>query len=102
MSIVIAGRVSIKADAKEAATERATELATLSRAEEGCNDYRFAFDMEDPNVVLIYEHWESEEALNAHMATPHFMSFTEFIVSVVAGPVDLLRHEVTASRPLFG
>jgi quinol monooxygenase YgiN len=102
MSIVISGRIQIREDAKADAVTRGAEMAALSRAEEGCRDYRFAFDVEDPYSVVLFEHWESEEALNAHMAAPHFISFTEYVVGVVAGPVDLSRHEVSATRPLFG
>ncbi len=102
MAIVIAGRVRIRSDAKEGAVGRGAEMAATSREEPGCLDYRFGFDVEDPAVVMIFEHWESEEAVNAHMAAPHFQAFTEFIVGIVDGPVDLTRHEVSESRPLFG
>ncbi|HEV8064378.1 MAG TPA: putative quinol monooxygenase [Acidimicrobiales bacterium] len=102
MAIVIAGRVKIREDAKQGAIEQGAQMAATSRGEAGCLDYRFGFDVEDPSVVIILEHWESEEALSAHMAAPHFQAFTGFIVGVVDGPVNLTRHEVSESKPLFG
>ena len=102
MSIVIAGRMPIKQESVEEAREQGAALASKSREEAGCLDYRFGFDAEEPNVALIQEHWESEDALNAHMGAAHFQAFTGFIIGVVDGPVDLKRHEVTESRPLFG
>jgi quinol monooxygenase YgiN len=102
MTIAIAGRIRIREDAKEGAARRSAEMAATSREEPGCLDYSCGFDVEDPAVVIIVEHWESEEALNAHMAAPHFQAFTKFIVGIVDGPVELTRHEVSKSRPLFG
>jgi quinol monooxygenase YgiN len=39
-----------------------------SRAEPGCLEYTFSADPLDPGRVLLFERWESQEALNAHLA----------------------------------
>ncbi len=39
-----------------------------SRAEAGCLDYVFAADPIDDGRVILFESWESEEALAAHIA----------------------------------
>lgn len=30
---------------------------------------------EDPDVFIFYENWESAQALDAHLATPHLVHF---------------------------
>jgi quinol monooxygenase YgiN len=50
------------------------ELAAMiaaTRAEPGCAAYAYAVDLGDPNLLHIAEEWSSEEALDAHMQTPH-------------------------------
>lgn len=77
-------------------------MASASRAEEGCIDYRFSIDIEDPNLVRIIEQWESQAALDAHFQTAHFDAFASVIADVVDGPSGFTRHEVASSGPLFG
>jgi quinol monooxygenase YgiN len=60
-------------------------LAETVRKEKGCVQYVAAVDMEtglppqtvDKDVVTILEKWESVEALQAHLATPHMADFFE-------------------------
>ena len=39
-----------------------------SRAEAGCLEYAFCADPLEPGRVVLVERWESEEALDAHLA----------------------------------
>ena len=100
--IVIAGRVRIHESERPEAVRAGSAMAATSRDEPGCIDYRFTVDIDDPLVVQVLEQWESEEALQAHFATPHFAAFSEVIVRVVDGPLDFTRFEVSSAGPLFG
>jgi quinol monooxygenase YgiN len=72
--IVIHCRFVIAPKDRQAWTESAQRMATLSRAEDGCIAYDFSFDVIDPNVAYAYEAWESQEQLDAHMAAPHHVA----------------------------
>lgn len=58
-------------------------LAETVRKEKGCIQYVATVDLEtglppqtiEKNVVTILEKWESMEALQAHLATPHMAEF---------------------------
>jgi quinol monooxygenase YgiN len=39
-----------------------------SRAEDGCLEYTFAADPLEPGRVILFERWESQAALDAHLA----------------------------------
>ncbi len=64
----------------------------LVRKENGCIEYIPAVDMEaglvaqvlEKNVVTILERWESMEALNAHLASPHMLEYREKVKDMVA------------------
>ncbi len=64
----------------------------MVRKEKGCIEYVSAGDMEtglpaqvlDRNVVTILERWESLEALNAHLASPHMLEYREKVKDMVA------------------
>ena len=77
---------SAHADAVAAAL---LELAGPSRAEAGCVMYDVCRSKADRNKLLVLEEWESQAALDAHMATPHFKAFVERIGSALAGEPEL-------------
>jgi quinol monooxygenase YgiN len=60
------------------------DLVPKVRAEKGCIEYTPMIDTASgldaqgalrPNVVVMVEKWESVEALQAHLATPHMAEF---------------------------
>ncbi|MDW3221137.1 MAG: putative quinol monooxygenase [Acidimicrobiales bacterium] len=99
---MIAGSARVRADRLDAALEAASRMAEASRDEPGCVDYRFSIDIEDPNTVRIFEHWESSESLERHFAAPHFLAFSELLGDVLDGQPEFSRYEVADVRPLFG
>ncbi len=63
----------------------------LVRKEKGCIWYVPSVDIEtglpaqvlDKNVVTILERWESREALDAHLASPHMLEYREKVKDMV-------------------
>jgi autoinducer 2-degrading protein len=49
----------------------------VRREEKGCLIYRAARSIENPEVFVLYEEYESEAALLAHRETPHFRDLIE-------------------------
>ncbi len=43
-----------------------------SRAEPGCSDFVALRSTEDPDAFVLYERYASQEAFEAHQASPHF------------------------------
>jgi quinol monooxygenase YgiN len=56
------------ADEVEAAL---VELAAATHAEEGCIMYSLNRGLQEPNVFVTVEKWESPQALQAHLSSPH-------------------------------
>jgi len=79
-----------KADVVAAAL---VELAGPSREEPGCILYDVCRSLSDANEVLVLEEWESQAALDAHMATPHFKAFQGKIGDALAGGPELVLLE---------
>ncbi len=48
------------------------ELIAPTRAEKGCQQYIFHEDVENKNVFIFYEVWESQADLQKHMQSEHF------------------------------
>ena len=53
----------------------AREVMQKSLAETGCVYYRFTADLDSERHFHLMEEWASDEALQAHRRTPHFLAF---------------------------
>lgn len=70
--IKVVAKSLAKADRLDTILELSAELVEKTVKEEGCIKYELFQDMKNPNIIIIIEEWESEEALSRHMASEHF------------------------------
>ena len=99
--IIVTARARVQPDQREVAIAAAEDMRKQTVDEPGCIDYRFWSATDDPNTILAFEQWEEQAALETHLAAPHTMAFLAQIGSVVDGPADVTRFEVSSHRPLF-
>ena len=69
--IIVTGEVRFATGEIERMKEDFVRNIEATRKEEGCEHYCYAVDLQDPNLLRVSERWRSEEALDAHMGTPH-------------------------------
>jgi quinol monooxygenase YgiN len=100
--IVVQGTITVAPDKREQAIEACNTMRAATIVEPGCLAYRFGFATDDPNVLMVAEHWEDEAALGPHVASPHMAEFGAAIGEVVGGPVDVTKFEIASAGPLFG
>ncbi|HVT21689.1 MAG TPA: antibiotic biosynthesis monooxygenase [Mycobacteriales bacterium] len=99
--ILITGRGRVRPDQRDAALAAAAKMSAASTAEAGCLEYSFWISADDPNAIGLVERWESDEALMAHAAAPHMAEFITAIGPTLDGGMDVVRHDVSKSGPLF-
>jgi quinol monooxygenase YgiN len=71
MAYVVTARWTAKDGAAEDVAAAITKLIEPARAEPGNLLYICHRDPDDPNVFFFYEQFESEEAYQAHIDSPH-------------------------------
>ena len=99
--ITIAGTLPIKPEKREEAIAAAIAVQEGTRQEPGNHVYQFSFAVEDPNMICIFEEWESEEDLVEHFKTPHIAAFREVSAGLAAGPGTFLKYQVSGTGPVF-
>ena len=72
MAVRVVAREKIQSGKKDAVLEIFREMAELTRKEKGCAEYALYESLDDPDVVAMIELWDSEDDLDAHMASEHF------------------------------
>ena len=98
MSVILAGTVRFDTAKFEASRPRMREMMRLSRAEDGCIQYVYSEDLEDPGLIHVFEIWRDAEALHAHHNAPHFLAWRGDRETLGMSDRRMTRHEVSSSR----
>jgi quinol monooxygenase YgiN len=99
--IIVHGTFPVKVDVRDDALELMRQMATASRSEEGCISYEFYIGLTDPNTLLLFQEWESVDALQGHFETDHMEEFLKVLPNVLDGEVATRRYEVKISNDNF-
>jgi quinol monooxygenase YgiN len=66
--LIVAGTFIIEPAQRDAFIESRLVTMRNSRSELGCHEYTFSADPVDPNRVLLFERWDDQASLDAHLA----------------------------------
>ena len=92
--IIVHGLIPIRPDVRDRALDLARRMSEATQAEEGCITYDFSVGLADPNSLLLFQEWESMDALVAHFQTPHMEDFLRELPEIVAGEITTRRYAV--------
>ena len=95
--IIVHGTFPIKPEQRDDALSLMRQMASFSRQENGCLSYEFYVGLSNPNQLLLFQEWESIEALQDHFETTHMEEFMRALPDVLNGEVTTRRYEVRSS-----
>ncbi|MCP4005251.1 MAG: antibiotic biosynthesis monooxygenase [bacterium] len=98
--IVVAGRIQLDPANREQAVAAAVEMMRETRKEAGCISYTFSTDLSDPGEFHIFEEWESQQALDAHLASPHMAVFQQTFGGFGITAMDVQKYQVSSVGPI--
>jgi autoinducer 2-degrading protein len=83
-AFVLMVHLQTKPEHRDQFMEMALENAAAARSSEpGCQQFDVVIDAEDRNRIAFYEVYESKEAFEAHLETPHFRKYLEHAVPLL-------------------
>ena len=92
--IIVHGTIRIKPDCRDQALTLARRMADATRSELGCISYDFYVGLSDPNTLMLFQEWESMEALMGHFQTDHMEEFLKELPDIVSGEITTKRYAV--------
>ena len=97
--VIVGGTFDIEPDGRDEFLAGRLEMMRSSRGEPGCLEYTFSADPLDPGRVVLFERWESEDALNAHLAGVRSAPPAGGS-GVTPRKVSIVIYDVAGERPL--
>ena len=92
--IIVHGTIPIRPEQRKQALELARRMTEATQAETGCVSYDFYVGLSDPNTLMLFQEWETMEALMAHFQTDHMDEFLRELPDVVSGQITTRRYAV--------
>lgn len=99
--IIITMKTRLKPELRDGVLAALAKVCETTRTEPGCIDYRFWTSAADPHDLLLLEQWEDQAALDVHMTAPSLAEVGAALGPGIDGPVEAIKHEVSAFGPLF-
>lgn len=62
--IIVAGRIHVAADGRDAYVDGCASVVGQARAAAGCLDFALSADVVDPTRINVFERWDSRAALS--------------------------------------
>ena len=92
--IIVGGQFEVDPSERDAFLAERHEMMRTSRGEDGCIEYTFAADPLEPDRVILFERWESQAALDAHLTA---ISAT---TTITPRSASVMLYDVAAERRL--
>ncbi len=86
-----------KADKHDALRQGLVALIEPTRKEPGCLDYVLFEAKDSAGTFYMREAFKGQAALDSHMNTPHFLSFSATLDSLLEEPLKLIFLEQISS-----
>jgi len=98
--IQINGTIRLQGGSADKAKDAIVTMMLASRQEDGCIDYTFAQDLNDPAVLVLFERWRDQDALQAHMQSAHMADFQKAMEANPPAMRQLRMYETDEGQPI--
>lgn len=92
--IIVHGTIPLRPESRDKALELARRMARASVDESGCVSYDFYLGLLDQNVLMLFQEWESMDALRDHFRTAHMETFLRELPDLLDGKIVTRRFAV--------
>jgi len=94
MSVKVVADNWVRADATDDFISAVKELVEETHANDaGCLAYGLFRDKADPLHLTVLEEWETQDALDAHIASPHFQRLFPSFEAAASQPGTICVYE---------
>ena len=97
--IIVNGRMETTSENITATKSAIAKMEAASRLEDGCDDYTFSVELNDPSVIRITEKWRDLDALRVHFRSSHMSEFQRAMAAHPPTSSNVVFYEATEVSP---
>jgi len=94
--VVVIGSAQGISQNREEVVRRVKKLQDAARKEAGCAEYNWTQSIDDPNKFIIFELWDSEQNLQAHLDSEHVKEFKQVVPDLFVSDPQVQKSTVAA------
>ncbi|MGI8577581.1 MAG: putative quinol monooxygenase [Nocardioidaceae bacterium] len=94
MSITTVAVITAKPGAGEQVEDALHTLAEASHAEAGCQLYSLHRGLDNRDIFVTVEKWDSRDSLQAHLESPHLVAAMSTAGELLAAPPKIIPAEL--------
>jgi quinol monooxygenase YgiN len=98
--VLVIARFLARPDRREELMALLGEVQEASRRDEGCINYGYYAEVIDPLHMIAVEEWRDQDALTAHLRTPHVARLVQGLPELGQERPEITVHEISGSGPL--
>jgi quinol monooxygenase YgiN len=102
MPVVISGEIDFEPSAREKALLDAQPLIAAALAEKGCRHYAWTADLAKPGRVHVFEEWDTEADLAAHLVAAPYFEMAGHLAKVGIKNAVTRKYRVDLIEPVYG
>jgi quinol monooxygenase YgiN len=96
--VIVGGTFEVDPSQRDDFLAGRSEMMRVSRAEPGCLEYTFAADPLDAGRVILFERWDDQDALDAHLAIRRASAPVPGDIAPISS--SIIIYEVSGERRL--
>jgi len=101
MRVVISGEVDLAPEDRDRALTGARALIEQALAEKGCVHYAWTADLSRPGRVNVFEEWETQADLAAHLIGPAYLGMRDHLASFGIRNAVTRKYRVDHVEPVY-
>ena len=98
--ILIIGKVSVQPDKLQQFFSEVNKAIEATLKEAGVSRYELVQSVGEPNTYMLIEEYADEAALASHSESEHLKRLGSMLGSMVAGPPQIKKYNVTSTEML--
>jgi quinol monooxygenase YgiN len=98
--LIIAGEFRMQPGTRDQFFEAVAPMVRDTLTEPGCRAYAFTPDLDDDDLIRLWELWDDEDSLAGHFASAHMAAWQERSAALPVVSRDITKYTVTDASPL--
>ena len=99
--IIIAGTVDVDPARRDEALVAGRPHMESTRSQKGCLDYNWSADGLVPGRIYVYERWETQDDLAAHLSGPYYLAMRDTIAAHGLRGADVFKCRPAIAEPVY-